>query len=79
MGITGYYQKFIEGFSKITYPITLLQKKGKKFEWNEKCMEIFDKLKHLLTTTPILKIIDPFNDLVVCIDACKEVLGGVLI
>jgi hypothetical protein len=31
MGITGYYRRFIEGFSKITYPITSLQKKGIKF------------------------------------------------
>ena len=29
MGITGYYRKFIEGFSKIAYPITSLKKKGK--------------------------------------------------
>ena len=48
MGITRYYQKFIEGFSKISYPINSLQKKGKKFEWTEKCMEIFNKLKHLI-------------------------------
>jgi len=27
MGITGYYRKFIEGFLKIAYPITSLQKK----------------------------------------------------
>ena len=40
MGITGYYQKFIEGFSKIAYPITSLQKKGKKFEWTIKCEKI---------------------------------------
>jgi len=31
MGITGYYRWFIEGFSKIAYPITSLQKKGTKF------------------------------------------------
>jgi hypothetical protein len=31
MGITGYYRRFIEGFSKIDYPITSLQKKGTKF------------------------------------------------
>ena len=34
MGITGYYQRFIEGFSRIANPITSLQKKGKKFEWS---------------------------------------------
>ena len=37
MGITRYYCKFIEGFYKIAYPLTSLQKKGKKFDWNEKC------------------------------------------
>ena len=31
MGITGYYRKFIEGFSKMAYPITSLQKKCKTF------------------------------------------------
>ena len=78
-GVTVYYQKSIEGFSKIAYPITSLQKKCKKFDWTKKCMESFNKIKHLLTTTPILKIVDPFKDFVVCTDACKEGLGGVLI
>ena len=32
----------------------------------------------MLTTTPILKIIDPDNDFVVCTNACNEGLGGVL-
>ena len=77
MGITGYYRNFIEGFSKIDHHITSLQKKGKKSEWNEKCMESFNKLKHLLTTAPILKIVHPLKDFVVCTDACKEGLGGV--
>ena len=72
MGITGYYQKFIEGFSKIVYPINSLQKKGKRFEWAEKCMEIFNKLKHLLTTSPILNIVDPFRDFVIRTNLCKE-------
>ena len=36
MGIYGYYHKFIEGFSKVAYPITSLQNKGKKLDWNEK-------------------------------------------
>ena len=62
MVITRYYHKFIEGFSKIAYPITSLQKKGKKFDWNEKCEESFNKLKTLLTTYPNLKIVDLVND-----------------
>ena len=42
-------------------------------------MENFNKLKHMLTIAPILKIVDPFRDFVVCTDACKEGLGAVLI
>ena len=32
-----------------------------------------------MTTTPILKILHPFKDVFVCIDACKESLAIVLI
>ena len=59
VGITGYYRRFIEGFSKITNPITSLQKKGKKFDWNQKCEESFKKLKFLVTRAPILRIAYP--------------------
>jgi hypothetical protein len=31
-----------------------------------------------LTTTPILKVADPDKDFIVCVDASKEGLGGVL-
>ena len=78
MGITGYYQKFIEGFSKIANPITSLQKKGRKFVWDTKCEESFNKLKELLTTALVLRIKDPHRDFVVCTNACNEGLGGVL-
>ena len=67
----------MEGFSKIMNPLTSLQKKGKRFVWDQKCEEIFNRLK-LLTTVPILKIADLDKDFVVCIYACNEVLGGVL-
>ena len=45
MGITGYYQRFIEGFSRIAYPITSLHKKGIKFNLSQKSQDSFDKLK----------------------------------
>jgi hypothetical protein len=35
-------------------------------------------LKELLTTTPILKVVDPDKEFTVCVDVSKEGLGGVL-
>ena len=42
-------------------------------------MEIFNKLKHILTIASTLKIVDPFKDFFVCTDTCNEGLGGVLL
>ena len=78
MGITGYYRIFIEGFSRIANPITSLQKKGKKFEWRQRCEGSFKKLKMLLTTTPILRVDDPNKYFIVCTNTCNDGLGGVL-
>jgi hypothetical protein len=78
MGLEGYYQRFFEGISKIPNPITELQKKNNKFFWTEKCVEEFWRPKDFLTTTPILKVPDMDMDFLVCTDASKEGLGGVL-
>jgi hypothetical protein len=78
MGLVGYYRWFIEGFSSIENLIMELQKKNKNFVWTEKCVESFWRLKEMLTTTPILKVPDMDTNFLVCIDASKEGLGGVL-
>jgi hypothetical protein len=78
MGLAGYYERFIAGFSRIAHPITSLQRKGVKFQWIVECEKSFQQLKHLLASDMILRIADPNEDFMVFIDACKEGLGGVL-
>lgn len=78
MGLASYYQKFFTNFSRIAFPITSLQRKGKNFEWTEKCQVAFDLLKENLTTALILKVPDPYGDFTVIIDVSGEGLGGVL-
>jgi hypothetical protein len=78
MGLVVYYRRFIVGFSKIAHLITSLQNKGTKFQWKPKCEENFNLLKELLTSAPVLKIVDPNEIFVVCRDASKEGLGGFL-
>ncbi|GKB07189.1 putative reverse transcriptase domain-containing protein [Tanacetum coccineum] len=41
LGLAGYYQRFIEGFSKIPRPMTKLTQKRVKFEWGEKAEAVF--------------------------------------
>ena len=55
MGITSYYQRFIEEFSRIVNPITSLQKKGKKFEWSQKCEDSFKNVKNIINHCTNLK------------------------
>jgi hypothetical protein len=78
MGLVEQYKRFIEGFSKIAHPVTSLQNNGVKLQWTLECEKSFQHLKHLLTSSTILRIIDPKGDFIICTDACKEGLGGVL-
>jgi hypothetical protein len=41
LGLAGYYQRFIEGFSKLSKPMTELLKKNKKFKWMPACEASF--------------------------------------
>jgi hypothetical protein len=78
MGLSSYYRRFITRLLRISHPITSLQRKEKKFQWTKDREKRFQQLRKLLTNAPILRIVDPNEDFVVCIDACKERLGGVL-
>jgi hypothetical protein len=53
LGLTGYYIKFIEGFSNLVKPLTSLLEKGKEFKWDEACQKCFAELKKKLTTAPV--------------------------
>jgi hypothetical protein len=45
LGLTGYYRRFIKGFSRITKPITKLLRKDNKFKWTPACEASFQELK----------------------------------
>jgi hypothetical protein len=56
--LAGYYRRFIEEFSKIATPMTILLQKDKKFEWTNAYERSFCKLKKRLTTAPVLFLPD---------------------
>jgi hypothetical protein len=78
LGLAGYYRRFIEGFSKISMPMTKLLKKDKKFEWTSACEASFQELKKQLTTAPILVMSDMEKSFSIYCDASSQGLGCVL-
>ncbi|GKD66667.1 hypothetical protein Tco_1308775 [Tanacetum coccineum] len=48
LGLTCYYRRFIEGFSKIAKSMTKLTQKGIKFNWGEKEENAFQLIKQKL-------------------------------
>ena len=57
LGLAGYYRRFIEGYARLSSPMTKLTRKGEKFEWNDMCERAFQELKRKLTTAPVLTIL----------------------
>nr|GEX90556.1 putative reverse transcriptase domain-containing protein [Tanacetum cinerariifolium] len=73
-----YYQRFIEGFSKIAKPLTKLTQKHKKYIWEEDQELAFRLLKQKLYEAPILALPEGIDDFVFYCDASLQGLGAVL-
>jgi hypothetical protein len=78
LGLAEYYRRFIEGFSKISKPMTELLEKDKKFEWTSACEASFQELKKRLTTAPILVMPDIEKSFSIYCDAPGQGRGCVL-
>ncbi|KAL5764069.1 hypothetical protein ACOSQ2_016663 [Xanthoceras sorbifolium] len=78
LGLTGYYRRFVKGFSSIANPLTKLLHKNVRFEWTDRCQAAFDRLKAMLVEAPVL--IQPMSgkDFVIFSDASHHGLGCVL-
>jgi hypothetical protein len=78
LGLAGYYQRFIEGFLKISKPMTELLKKDKKFKWMPTCEASFQELKKRLMIASILVMPDMEKSFSIFCDASDQGLGCVL-
>ncbi|GKD73099.1 putative reverse transcriptase domain-containing protein, partial [Tanacetum coccineum] len=78
LGLTSYYRRFIEGFSKIAKPLTKLTQKNKNYIWGEEQESAFQLLKQKLCKVPILALPEGNNDFIVYCDASLQGLGAVL-
>ena len=81
LGLAGYYQRFIEGYSKIARPLTDKTKgrEPEKIVWSEECDKAFSRLKKALTSAPVLALPDQSCPFVLLTDASGQGLGAVLL
>ncbi|GJZ50899.1 putative reverse transcriptase domain-containing protein [Tanacetum coccineum] len=78
LGLVGYYQRFLEGFSLNSKQLTKLTQKNKKYKWGEEEKEAFKMLKQKLCSTLILALPEGTKDFVVYCDASIKGFGAVL-
>ena len=78
LGFSNFYRRFIEGYSCVVLPITLLLCKGQPFVWSAQAQASFDKLKSLFTSTPILCHFDPELPTTVHADSSGFAISGIV-
>jgi len=77
LGLTGYYRKFIKGYSSIAAPLTSLLRKN-SFEWTPTAKEAFTALKNAVTNPPVLILPDFTKPFIIQCDASGCGVGAVL-
>ena len=72
-----YYRKFVKGFSQLCAPLTDLTKK-RAFKWSEEAQNMMDKMKKVMSTCPVLALLDFGQPFTLECDASGEGIGVVL-
>jgi len=78
VALCGYYRKFQKDFSAIAAPLHELTRKNKKFVWDERRQQAFDKLKQMLISAPVLALPRNERAYLVGLDCSSWATGGVL-
>jgi hypothetical protein len=78
LGLTGYYRRFVEGYSAIAAPLSDLTHKDTPFVWSEKEMAAFTQLKQSLVQAPTLATPDNTKPYVLHTDASGYAVGATL-
>ena len=78
LGLAWYYRRYVKNFAAIAGPLHALTKKDEVFHWSADCQSVFDRLKMLLTTSPITAFPDFSQSFRLYTDASTTGLGAIL-
>ena len=79
LGMVGFYRSFCPHFASVVAPLTNLLKSSVKFNWTPECQSVFESIKALLTSSPVLAaphLNQPFQ---LHVDASQVGVGAVLL
>ena len=78
LGLANYYRRFIKDFAQVARPSNMLTRKNMKQQQEEEQQQVFDKLKKIFTTRPVLVAPDLDKEFRVEANALNYATGGVL-
>ena len=78
LGLAGYYRRFVQGFSKVAEPLSLLTGELVAWTWGEAQQSAFQELKDRLCSAPLLVYANPNRPYVLQTDASDCAVGAVL-
>ena len=78
LGFANFYRRFIEGYSKIVKPLTMLTRKRNIWKWGREEQSAFETLKEKFTTEPVLAQPNDREIFILEVDASNEAVGAVL-
>ena len=78
-GLAWHYRRYVKNFAAIAGPLHALTKKDAVFHWSADCQDAFDRLKTLLTTSPITAFPDFRQPFRLYTDASTAGLGAILV
>ncbi|KAL0878513.1 hypothetical protein ABMA27_003602 [Loxostege sticticalis] len=78
MGMVNYLSPFIKNLSHESSHLRSLLSKNVAWNWTEQHQSEFDKIKNLISSTPVLTYYDPDKEVILSVDASKDAMGAVL-
>ena len=78
IGLSRFYQQFVEGFQAVAAPLTAMFKADLEWEWTAVRQASFDKLKQAMINATHLSAIGPRQPYHLYTDASKDCLGATL-
>ena len=79
LGMTQYMVRYISAYATITSPLRELLKKDVSWIWSAAHQAAFDKLKEMLTSSPVMAYFVPAKETSILVDASPFGLGAILV